>query len=316
MTPPPSRSAVLRPRPPLGLRAPAFKVTLVDCRLSFTCSVEATRYELGWLRVSGARVRMRRSAFWTLLLLLSSSGTVAARTPCPAQFFRGNAPVILNPHLADNTREICYRSFSVSASALSRTGLWSAEHLTRTNIAMARNMVSRHGHWHADTHLRASERADPKDYTNSGYDRGHLSPSGDMPTLDADAETFTMANVAPQVAHLNRGSWERAENLTRDIATYLGEAWVVTGVIFKGKNLRQIAGGVLVPTSFFKALLMPGRGAAAYVATNEAQPKWEVISIAELTRRSGIDAFPALAASVKTTAATLPTIGARRPRQR
>lgn len=247
---------------------------------------------------------------------LAVAAVPAGATQCPAMFFRGSAPVILNARLAAGSHEICYQTFATTASALSRTGIWSAEHLTRDKVAAARAMGGRHGRWHADAHLSGDDRASPKDYTNSGYDRGHLSPSGDMPTPDADAETFTMANVAPQVPHLNRGSWEQAESLTRDIAVYLGEIWVVTGVMFEGSDLLQIGRGVLVPTSFYKALLMPGRGAAVYVATNDQSPRWEVISVAELKRRSGIDVFPAVAIDLKTKAADLPMPGARRRRQR
>lgn len=69
-----------------------------------------------------------------------------------------------------------------------------------------------------------------------------------------------------------------------------------------------------MPTAFYKALLMPGRGAAAYVATNEATPAWQVISLVDLKRRSGVDVFPALAATVKATAAKLPMPGDRRRR--
>lgn len=271
-----------------------------------------------------ASVRTVHRGLKLVLLVIAETlaGTLAATlaalpasaTPCPEVFFHGAAPVIASPRLAAGTHELCYQSFAVLASGLSRTGLWSAEHLTRSSIEAARALGGRHGHWHADANLAASERAAPKDYTNSGYDRGHLSPSGDMPTPETDAETFTMANVAPQVPHLNRGSWEQAESLTRDIAVYTGETWVVTGVLFEGANVQQIGNGVLVPTAFYKALLMPGRGAAAYVATNAATPRWQVISLAELKRRSGVDVFPALPPSVKATAAELPMPGARRRR--
>ena len=114
--------------------------------------------------------------------------------------------------------------------------------------------------------------------------------------------------------HLNRGSWEQAESKTRDIAVYLGETWVVTGVLFEGATVQQLASGVLVPTSFYKALLMPGRGAAVYVATNENTPKWQVISLRALEQRSGVDVFPALSDAVKATAAELPMPGVHRRR--
>ena len=257
---------------------------------------------------------VRGSLIAALLLSVGLSNSPAFASECFTSFYRGAAPVITSPRLEHGTRELCYQSFAVLASSLSHTGLWSAEHLTRGNIEAARALGGRYGRWHADIHLSAAERAVPRDYTNSGYDRGHLSPSGDMPTPAADAETFTMANVAPQLPHLNRGSWEQAESLTRDIAVFVGETWVVTGVLFEGANVQQIGNGVLVPTAFYKALLIPGRGAAVYVATNEAMPRWQVISLLALKQRSGVDAFPTLSTSIKNTAAELPMPGARHRR--
>lgn len=255
-----------------------------------------------------------RLSLTALILGLCPIASPVSAAECSHSFFGGAAPIIVNPRLATGAQELCYQSFAVLASGLSRTGLWSAEHLTRADIESARALGGRFGRWHADTHLSTAERAVPRDYTNSGYDRGHLSPSGDMPTPEADAETFTMANVAPQLPHLNRGSWEQAESLTRDIAVFVGETWVVTGVLFEGANVQQIGNGVLVPTAFYKALLMPGRGAAVYVATNEAMPRWQVISLLALKRRSGVDVFPTLSASIKNTAAELPMPGTRHRR--
>ena len=263
--------------------------------------------------VRGRILRAIAPAAPLLVCTLFSSSAYASEA-CPQIFFRGLAPAVIERSLANDATKICYSSFSVLASGISKTGLWSAEHLTRLSVESARRLPGRHGRWHADVHLSFEQGAAPSDYTHSGFDRGHLSPSGDMPTPDSDAETFTMANVAPQLPHLNRGSWERAESLTRDIAVYVGEIWVVTGVIFMGDDLRQIGGRVLVPTAFYKALYMPGRGAAAYLATNEEEPRWRTVSIAEIKKISGIDPFPGLPEAVKVRLTDLPMPGQRRRR--
>lgn len=47
-----------------------------------------------------------------------------------------------------------------------------------------------------------------KDYTKSGYDRGHMAPAADMKwSKQAMAESFYMSNICPQVGNLNRGDW-------------------------------------------------------------------------------------------------------------
>ena len=51
----------------------------------------------------------------------------------------------------------------------------------------------------------------PRDY--SGYDRGHMVPSGDRTVNpQVNSETFLMTNIFPQTAANNRGPWRELEN--------------------------------------------------------------------------------------------------------
>src|SRR5689334_6495975 len=112
--------------------------------------------------------------------LLTTGATQASSTTCPQQFLGGEAPALTNPKLAAQTRELCYSGYAVLHSGLTRTPLWSAEHLTRERIESARETA-----WintfHPDPNLPESERAELSDYARSGFDRGHMAPSGDMP---------------------------------------------------------------------------------------------------------------------------------------
>ena len=59
--------------------------------------------------------------------------------------------------------------------------------------------------------------ATPADYRNSGYDRGHLCPAGDMAFSEiAMSESFYMSNISPQVPSFNRGIWKTLEQKVRD----------------------------------------------------------------------------------------------------
>ncbi|MGF1569573.1 MAG: DNA/RNA non-specific endonuclease [Nodosilinea sp.] len=58
----------------------------------------------------------------------------------------------------------------------------------------------------------------PNDYRGSGYDRGHVVPSGDRThTVKDNSATFLMTNILPQAPENNRGPWRELEEHTRDL---------------------------------------------------------------------------------------------------
>jgi DNA/RNA endonuclease G (NUC1) len=57
------------------------------------------------------------------------------------------------------------------------------------------------------------------DYTNSGYDRGHMAPNNDFNDTGENALlTFFIGNIWPQTPAVNRVEWLAAENQTRKLA--------------------------------------------------------------------------------------------------
>jgi len=61
---------------------------------------------------------------------------------------------------------------------------------------------------------------DHYDYTNSGYDRGHMAPNADFnDTYENALMTFFIANIWPQTPHVNRIEWLKTENKTRTLAS-------------------------------------------------------------------------------------------------
>jgi endonuclease G len=106
--------------------------------------------------------------------------TGPSSSACPGHFADGQPPALLNPKLATQTVPLCFRAFAVLHSGVTRTPLWSAEHLTQSSLAGA-GQTPRRNTFHAEALLARSPRAELSDYTGSGYDRGHMTPSGDMP---------------------------------------------------------------------------------------------------------------------------------------
>ncbi len=249
---------------------------------------------------------MLRIVVWAAALLLQGWAAAAAPTQCPEHFADGQAPNLLNPRLAAGTRALCFDAYAVLHSALTRTPLYSAEHLTADRIDAARS-TPREGEFHAEPALPPDERADLADYARSGFDRGHMAPSGDMPDPAAQQQSFSLANMVPQAPRLNRGLWEGIESAVRTLAERRGELYVVTGPIFKGDQLSTV-GHVVVPTYVFKAVLDPGRrSAAAYVTENAEDATWTAVSMAQLAGLIGIDIFPTLSARARNAIMRLPT---------
>jgi endonuclease G len=218
---------------------------------------------------------------------------------CESNFVEGAAPVITSENLAKKTEMLCFDAYAVMASGISRTPVWSAEHLTAKRVEAARQLKRKNA-FHAEDKLPASERAELADYVRSGYDRGHMAPSGDMPTEKAQYESFSLANMIPQSPKNNQILWEGIEEASRALAEKDGEIYVVTGPIFEGNSLQRINDRVLVPTAIFKAIYDPARRqAGAYVTPNAPGMEYETMSIAQLENRIHINLFPKLPADIK-----------------
>lgn len=102
------------------------------------------------------------------------------------------------------------------------------------------------------------ERIRHGDYTGSGYDRGHMTPSADRTRSEADnSATFLMTNIIPQTPENNRGPWKELEEYARDLVRQGKELYVVAGVYGKGDRIGD--GKVTAPTHTWKAILVLDR---------------------------------------------------------
>jgi endonuclease G len=241
-----------------------------------------------------------------IAVLFLSSLALAAPTSCPEHFASGQAPDLINQKLTAKTKDLCYSGFALKHSGVTRTPLYAAEHLTRGRLSQARGL-KRTGKFHPDSNLSPSERAELHHYARSGFDRGHVAPSGDMSTPESQQECFTLANMVPQEASVNLGIWEGIESAIRDFAKNRGDIYVVTGPIYSGSSIQRIGGAVMVPTQMFKAIYDPKRQeAGAYVVGNSEGAQAQVVTIAELEKISGINVFPVISAKIKDNGMRLP----------
>jgi endonuclease G len=248
--------------------------------------------------------KLLKKLLFLILLFLTALSLSAAPTSCGGIYYGNTAPDIINTKLLPKTTEICYKQFAIMHSGLTKTPLWSAEHLTRD---MLTKKAKREDDFHEDAHLRLDERAELTDYAHSGYDRGHMSPSGDFDERQSNEECFSLANMVPQDHDNNSGIWADIESSTRYLAKKKGEIYVVTGPLYLGNHPRRIGNRVLVPTNIFKAIYIPSSGeGAAYITENVPGRDYKVISIAELEKISGINIFPQMSQAAKSYATRLP----------
>ena len=246
---------------------------------------------------------MLRPPLIALLLACLSLPTWA--TDCPQFYAGGQPPVIAKAALKPRTQELCFHAYAVMHSGLSRTPLWSAEHLVRADIEAAQSLPRRDS-FHAESRLPAGDRAELSDYARSGYDRGHMAPNGDMPDRTTQGESFSLANMVPQVHANNAGVWAGIEGAVRQLALEEGEIYVVSGPAFVGSDVQRI-GNVLVPTHLWKVVYSPRqRRAGAYVITNDTTREYSAVSIAQLEAMTGIDALPGMAPKIREAGMNLP----------
>jgi endonuclease G len=249
----------------------------------------------------------RINLFLTVLIAGTSFCTtsLAQPTSCPEHFAGGEAPEITNPKLSAQTAILCFEGYAAMHSGVSRTPLWSAEHLDRHRIDEAEAMKRRNT-FHAEQQIPPDQRAELRDYARSGFDRGHMSPSGDMPSETAQHESFSLANIIPQDPNNNQNLWANIEEKIRDLASRR-ELYVITGPIFEGSSLQRLNGRVLVPTYVFKAVYDPRRReAGAYVAANRPGSEYQTVPIADLEKRININLFPDLPHEIKRRKMALP----------
>ena len=146
-----------------------------------------------------------------------------------------------------------------------------------------------------------------KDYSRSGYDRGHMAPAGDMKWSDqAMRESFYMTNMCPQNHNNNAGDWKDLEELVRDLATAYGNVYVCCGPIVTDAHTIGDVRKIVVPQSFYKVLLRKksdGRWTAIGFVMNNAPANRPLMTymlpVDEVEQMTHIDFFCQLPDSVQ-----------------
>ena len=218
---------------------------------------------------------------------------------CPQFFANARSPVVAH---RPTDRALCYDAFAILHSGESKTPVFVAERLNKASVADAHE--KRTNKFFPDARLRSAEQATLQDYKGSGFDRGHMAPAGDMPTAQAMAQSFSLANMVPQAPELNRGVWAKSvEAATKKYAARATRnVYVITGPVFVPSIAQSPSigpGQVRVPKYLFKLVYDQdqNRAWAHWHLNDDATRGSKPISYDELVRRTGINFLPGVSLS-------------------
>jgi endonuclease G len=173
--------------------------------------------------------------------------------------FPYQSPPVVDKNLTGPTKELCFDDFAVLYSSKTKTPVYSIEKLNPAILEAAKG-EQRTNKFYEEARLPHADRSTLSDYKGTGYDRGHNAPAGDRASEEAMAQSFSLANMVPQVAEHNRGIWSKIEGDTRK---YINRAntdiYVFTGPYFENKNNPKTIGSnhVWVPDFMWKVVYNP-----------------------------------------------------------
>lgn len=202
----------------------------------------------------------------------------------------------LLPSDKDNLIIINHKYFILGYNTKHKQPAWVAWLLTKD---MVENKVTkRTNNFRVDDDLPCCQSF-PSDYNKSGYDKGHICPSGDRTySKQANSSTFLMSNICPQNQKLNRDTWNDLEQWTRKQATIEDSLIIIAGPIFDTIIDTIGVNKVSVPVAFFKIIIdisLPEYHCTAFIMRNAPQKRdffRYTTTIEEIERRTNLKFFP------------------------
>ena len=109
--------------------------------------------------------------------------------------------------------------------------------------------------FYSEKSLDKKYRISTTDYTNSGYDRGHLAPDAAFDwSQESLNSVYTLANIIPQAPQVNRNSWASLEKYVRAKAVELGKLNVINVVKYGQRSSRMGKNKMAISKGYYKIL--------------------------------------------------------------
>ncbi len=207
------------------------------------------------------------------------------------------------PAIRNSDVVLVYNGFIINYNTQRLIPNWVAYELTAEEVA---GEIPRARGFSMDLDYKGRQ-AMREDYSNTGWDKGHMAPSADMKwSQTAMNESFYLTNICPQNHDLNGKDWHSLEKYVRDWALKFGSIWVVCGPYVYANTYGTIGErNVVVPDGFFKAVLRrDGKDfkSIAFVFENNSnrQPVREaVVSVNDVEALVGFDLFTNLSDKIE-----------------
>lgn len=201
---------------------------------------------------------MKKILFALVIALVSASGFAwTQRAPQDPQTCKVHAPYGF-PQTA-GVSPICRQAYLVGYDAAAKLPKYVTYELLPQN---ALGCVARTNAFATDQSVQGG--ATPADYAGTGYDKGHMSPDGDLSwDVQVEFESFLMTNMSPQAGSLNRGIWKLLETSVRGWAVQLNQPYTIyVGGVYNAQD-KKIGSGVVVPHGFYKIVINNATGEVA-----------------------------------------------------
>lgn len=182
--------------------------------------------------------------------------------------------------VVNNTLELCNRQYVAVYDARLHRNVFSSELVTEN-----KTRVDRSNNFKIDSRVPYVK---PSDYTNTGYDRGHMAPAANANDWIAMDESFLMTNMTPQAPGLNRGAWNKFESYVRKV--WVAPYHIVTGAVYPKKpEMIGKKKDIPVPSGYYKCII--DDEVVCYVADNKDDALVHPATTVEVNRIAGIRIF-------------------------
>lgn len=231
----------------------------------------------------------------SLSLILRSCTTETSGDYYPATYTATEETAL--PTYDSSDLIIRHTGLTLSYNTSANTPKWVAWELTRYEAET--KTAERSDRFRPDPILPERNQVTTNDYTNSGYDRGHMCPSADMRwSMESMDDCFLLSNICPQAPKLNQQWWEHTEEACRRWAEKYGSVLICCGPIYDSKTKHEYIGSahlIAVPDGFYKSVVEPNTemGIGFLYTNDETRQTMEdaAVTIDEIERVTGYDLF-------------------------